>query len=416
MIRTIHRARFVVAEVDHVLANSAVHVADPGRISRIEPWTSPPAALDTEQIDWGDAVILPGLVNAHTHLELTALHGQIAGPRSFADWLRQLIALRRAWTRDQFVQSARAGARMLIASGTTLAGDICAAGVSREALDCENLRKVIFEETLGLDPALREARMSDIRARVEADRANPDGLLVAGVSAHAPYTVSEGLYQDCASLSEYLQIPLATHVAETPEELEFLRSGTGQLRELLQELGAVPPGWTPPGEAPLALLEKLGVLNTSPLLIHCNYVDENALTTILRTRSSVAYCPRSHAYFGHAPHPVRQMLDLGINVALGTDSLASNSSLSMLDELRYLFGVRKDLKAEEILRMATLNGASALGFGGVLGRLRRGYWADMAVLRLPDNISERNLLSQILEGAGDCLATVVCGQIAWRRE
>jgi cytosine/adenosine deaminase-related metal-dependent hydrolase len=109
---------------------------------------------------------------------------------------------------------------------------------------------------------------------------------------------------------------------------------------------------------------------------------------------------------------VRQLLDSGINVALGTDSLASNSSLSMLDEMRYLFGVRKDLKTEEILRMATLNGAAALGLGGVLGRLRRGYWADMTILALPPEVSERRLVAEILEGAGECRATVVGGETA----
>ena len=195
-----------------------------------------------------------------------------------------------------------------------------------------------------------------------------------------------------------------------------MQSGTGDLKDLLERLGALPPGWPAPQAAPVPWLDSLGVLKPSPVLIHCNYVDEESMSRILQTRSSVVYCPRSHAYFGHPPHPVRRMLDLGINVALGTDSLASNASLSMLDEVRYLFGMRKDLKSEEILRMATLNGASALGFGGVLGRLRRGYWADLTILRLPGDIAERNLISQILEGAGDCLATVVCGEIVYRRE
>ncbi len=382
----------------------------------MEPWTSPPATLETELIDWGDAVILPGLVNAHTHLELTDLHGQITAPRSFSDWLRQLISLRRTWCRERFIESTRAGLRMSIASGTTLVGDISAAGVGVQALRGEKLRKVVFEETLGLDPALGATRLTLLEARVEADRNSADTLLTPGVSPHAPYTVSPQLYRDVAGIAERLSLPLATHVAETEEELALLQSGTGDLMELLESLGAMPPGWSAPGMAPVVWLDALGILNVSPVLIHCNYVDEHSMSRILQTRSSVVYCPRSHAYFGHRQHPVRQMLDLGINVALGTDSLASNASLSMLDEVRYLFGGRKDLKSEEILRMATLNGASALGFGGVLGRLRRGYWADLTVLRLPGNVSERNLISQILEGAGDCLATVVCGEIVWRRE
>jgi cytosine/adenosine deaminase-related metal-dependent hydrolase len=137
------------------------------------------------------------------------------------------------------------------------------------------------------------------------------------------------------------------------------------------------------------------------------------MSRILNARCSVVYCPRSHAFFGHDRHPVRELLNMGVNVALGTDSLASNDTLSVLDEMRFLFKSRKDLKGEEILRMATLNGAAALHYGGVLGRLQRGYWADMAVLRLPEGIGTRHLLSRILEGAGECIGTIIQGKIAW---
>jgi cytosine/adenosine deaminase-related metal-dependent hydrolase len=163
-------------------------------------------------------------------------------------------------------------------------------------------------------------------------------------------------------------------------------------------------------------LEVLGVLERSPLLVHCNYVDANSVAAIQKSRCSVVYCPRSHAYFGHEAHPVRQLLDAGVNVALGTDSLASSDSLSLLDEMRFLFRTRKDLRCGEVFQMATLNGAASLHFGGVLGRLRRGYWADMAVLELPSGMGERNLLAQILEGAGECMATIVGGEVVWARD
>ena len=149
---------------------------------------------------------------------------------------------------------------------------------------------------------------------------------------------------------------------------------------------SLPENWTPPGLDPVSYLEQSGVLESPVLLIHCNYLDGDSMRKILSSRSSVVYCPRSHNFFGHTNHPVRELLDLGVNVALGTDSLASNDSLSVLDEMRFLFQSRKDLKAEEIFRMATLNGAAALGFGSTLGRLRRGHWADLTVLRLAEMI------------------------------
>jgi cytosine/adenosine deaminase-related metal-dependent hydrolase len=413
MIRTIHRAKYVLAEADLLLSDAAVSVSDPGRISRVEPWHGPPCSLEAEVVDWGSAVIVPGLVNAHTHLELTRLAGRLTRFESFADWIGQLVAARRSWSRDDYLESARAGARCALASGTTLVGDISASGVSREALAREPLRKVVFEEVLGLLP---ESAAESLRALAERlDRVTPDELLCSGVSPHAPYSVSPELFRAAADVARRRGLPLAVHTAETEGELEFLRSGRGELRALVDRLGALPEGWEPPGVSPVVYFEMLGILDRPAVLAHCNYLDEDSMARICKSRSSVVYCPRSHAFFGHGPHPVRQLLDLGANVALGTDSLASNQSLSMIDEMRFLAGRRRDLRPEEIFRMATLNGAAALGFGGVLGRLRRGYWADMAVLEIPENLAARNLAAQVLEGAGECVATIVRGATAWRR-
>jgi len=193
-----------------------------------------------------------------------------------------------------------------------------------------------------------------------------------------------------------------------------IEQGVDLLRHGQHLVGVV--GWQAPHLEPTAFLESADVLSTTPLLIHCNYLEETAIARILASRASVVHCPRSHAYFGHDPHPVRQLLDAGVNIALGTDSLASNDSLSILDEMRFLHDHRRDLKVEEIFRMATLNGAAALHFGGVIGRLRRGYWADMTVLELPATACGRNLPRLILEGAGECIATVVSGEIAWQRD
>src|SRR5207249_2843443 len=225
-----------------------------------------------------------------------------------------------------------------------------------------------------------------------------DELLTSGATPHAPYSVSPELYRGVSDLARRRRLPLATHTAETKEELEFLKSGTGAIREFLIRLNALPEGWIPPGLDAVSYLESLGVLEQPALLIHCNYLDPDSLARLLRSRSSVVYCPRSHEFFRHVDHPVRSLLDLGVNVALGTDSLASNDTLSVLDEMRFLYKNRKDLKVDEILRMATLNGAAALGFGGTVGRLRRGYWADMAVLNLPDHLDAKYLTAQILEG------------------
>jgi len=414
MIRTIHRARFVLAEADLLLQDAAVHVCDPGRISRIEPSHTRPSGPDVRVIDWGRAIIMPGLVNSHTHLELSLLAARIRETTSFVEWLSQVVQERRDWTPERYVESVRVGASMALRSGTTLVADISASGLSRQALLTERIRRTVFEEAVALAPERAAESVAALEQRLQ--EAEPDPLTTLGVSPHAPYSVSPKLYRELAALAHRRGILMSTHAAETREELEFLKSGTGPFTGFLCSLGSLPAGWSPPKLDPIPYLEVLGILEESPLLVHCNYLDPHSMAIIQRTRSSIAFCPRSHAYFGHENHPVRQCLDLGINVALGTDSLASNDSLSMIDEMRFLNRTRRDLKCEEIFRMATLNGATALNLGRVLGRVRRGFWADMTVLKLPAEAGGRNLLAQILEGAGECIATIVKGEIVWQRD
>jgi cytosine/adenosine deaminase-related metal-dependent hydrolase len=413
MIRTVHTAKYVLAEPGILLRNAAVHISDPGRITRVEPWHGPPPNLETRLMDWGPAIILPGLVNAHTHLELTRVRKQAQKPACFTAWLSMLLRERKGWTREDYLDATRRGAQLALASGTTLLGDISASGVSWEALKAEKLRKVVFEEVTALQPE-RAIEMESALAR-RLVQVVPDGLLTSGVSPHAPYSVSPELFRKVADLARRRGLLVATHVAETMPELEFLRSGRGEFRDFLVSLDALPSAWQPPDCTPVLFLEKLGILERPGIMIHCNYLDSDSMARILASSWSVVCCPRSHAFFGHAPHPVRQLLDMGINIALGTDSLASNESLSILEEMRFLYQTRKDLKCDEIIRMATLNGAVALDFGGVLGRLRRGYWADMTVLRLPEDLSDRHVEAQILEGAGECLATIVQGEIVWTK-
>jgi cytosine/adenosine deaminase-related metal-dependent hydrolase len=414
MIRTIHKARFVLAEPDLVLQDAAVHVCDPGRICRVEPWHGKPRGLDVEVTDWGSSVIIPGLINAHTHLELTRLHRVLSGTGSFTEWLSQVIHRRRDWKREDYADSARKGARLALSSGTTLVGDVSASGVTRKALSGTRLRRVIFEETLGLAPEGCAQALASLESRIEVDR--PDPLLTTGLSPHAPYSVSPQLFRGVAELARQRAMPIATHLAETKAELELLQTGTGEFVEFLSRLAVLPAAWSPPGQTPVQYIDGLGLMDLRPLLIHCNYLDADSIARVLQRRCSVVYCPRSHFFFKHEMHPVRQLLDAGINIAIGTDSLASNDSLSMLDEMRHVFRTRKDLKSGEIFRMATLNAASALGFGGVLGRLRRGYWADMAIISLPQDANAKHLVTEIIEGAGECAATIVQGGIAWQRD
>jgi cytosine/adenosine deaminase-related metal-dependent hydrolase len=413
MLKTAHKARYVLAEPGLLLKDAIVYVSQNGRISRVETWHGRSMSRGAEIIDWGPAIILPGLINSHAHLELTSLHARLTRFDSFADWILQLIRLRKLWTDEDFIASAREGARLSLASGTTLVADITSSGVGWQATRGQNLRRIVFEELIALDPGRADQVLQQMRHLFQA--AASTTLQMHGISPHAPYSVSSELYRRAGEEARNSGMLLATHAAETRAEIEFLKKGTGEFKRFLEEIDALPAAWKPPEMAPIPYLDAAGVLGPSCLLIHCNYLDPEATDIIRNTGTSVVYCPRSHEFFGHEGHPIRQLLDAGINVALGTDSLASNSSLSMIDEMRFLYRRRNDLKSEEIFKMATINGAAALGFGGMLGRLKQGYWADMTVLDFPQKHKPRNMLDQILQGRGECIATVVQGRLSWRK-
>ncbi|MDR0843154.1 MAG: amidohydrolase family protein [Acidobacteriota bacterium] len=436
--RWVHRARFVMSQPERVLENAAVCVGADGRILRVRQIgqagvygglrataTTEAEAGETETIDWGDAVLLPGLVNAHAHLELTALGGRLTRFDSFTDWALRLIRDRREWSPEEYRASTREGAHLALASGTTLVGDISSSGFGWGAVSGASVRsprRVVFEETLGLTPELADAAIGKVRELFhqadQADRRESQPLQIHAVSPHAPYSTSGELYRKAAEFVRsrnavsggFCRCPWTTHVAETLGELRFFETGEGEFREFLQRLGALPDNWVPPKTHPVVWLDGMNLLGSSCLLAHCNYLDDGAIGRIARSRARVVYCPRSHAFFGHEnQHPIRRLLDAGVPVALGTDSLASNDSLGMLDEMRFLRTRRKDLAPEEIFRAATSDGAAALGFAGNLGCLEPGYFADMAVLQLPPNVKSEHLPAQILEGAGQVCGAIING-------
>ncbi|MBN2320203.1 MAG: amidohydrolase family protein [Acidobacteria bacterium] len=411
--KIIHRAKYILPDPYTFLKNGAIEITEDGRIASIAPWRELSGPAGNGAVDWGAAIIMPGLVNAHVHMELTSLHNCLPQFHSFTDWLSQLIAKRQAWNLEHFRSSIREGIAQSLAAGTTTVGDVSSSGISRDLTSDSPLRKVIFEESIAFSPDLAVEKIADINRTL--DNSKSGDLYEPGVSPHAPYTVSGDLYRGLAELARRRRLPLATHTAETEEEIQFLRNGTGEFRNFLNAMGLIPPGWKAPGLDPIPYLHSLGVLGTNCLLIHCNYLDRDSIKLVAGSHSSIVYCPRSHAFFRHRRHPIRDLLDAGINVALGTDSLASNKTLSMLDELRFLYKERKDLKSEEIMQAATLNGAKALGFGNRLGTLKSGNLADMTILEVPPDMGISNAPDRILEGAGECIGTIVGGRISWQK-
>lgn len=323
-----------------------------------------PHGTRTPDFDLGNVAILPGFVNAHTHLDLTGARGQCPPTPDFTQWLRQVIAFRRSRTTEQVQADIAAGIAECLRFGTTLIGDISAAGASFASLAQSRCRFVVFYELLGLTEERAKQCWAEATKWLPFDLVRSPGARC--ISLHAPYSVRAMLY----SIMRKSTAPTTTHLAETRAELELLRSHTGPFVDFLKELNV----WDPDG----LIADPLDVIHNLPrgIFVHCNYLD--AATPFLPTQS-VVVCPRTHAAFGHPHHPFPKMK---VRAALGTDSLASNPDLDILAEARFLRRHYPEVAPATLLRMLTLNGAEALGFDAETGSLTPGKSADLVVLPL----------------------------------
>lgn len=339
--------------------------------------TVEPRGARTADIDLGNAAIIPGLVNPHTHLDLSGARGLIppTDPKHFTDWLRGVIAYRRSRTSEQVNEEIAAGLAECLRFGTTLIGDIAAGGRSRGMLAAAPVRSVVFREMIGLMSGGQDAYFSTRAWLLES--ANSSHSRQA-VSPHAPYSVARMLFVLAEKLCREFDRPYALHLAESPGETELIEKRTGSFTDFLDEVAL----WDSQSLVS-AFDELLGYCRfpQPKLFIHCNYLPRNAAMPV---NSAVVYCPRTHAAFGHPPHPFREFQARGVRVCLGTDSLASNPDLDVLAEARFVHDRYPDVPGDVLLKMITLGGAAALGWADETGSLDEGKSADFVAIPLPD--------------------------------
>jgi cytosine/adenosine deaminase-related metal-dependent hydrolase len=381
MIR--YHARWVLPITAPPIAAGTVAV-DRERIVYVGTAAGAPPGSD---VDLGNVLLLPGLVNAHCHLELTGMRGFLEGV-DFGDWILRLATAKRAvlTSLDMLVDAARLGIAEGVRAGITTYGDTCHSAAVLSALrDC-GVRGIMYQEVFGPDPAQCEASMAELREQVAAARTLETPLVRVGVSPHAPYTVSDELYQATTRFALDERLPMALHIAEAELESQLVEQGRGRFAEGLRARGITV---RPRAQSSVALLERLGVLEASPLLIHCVRVAADDVERIARSNSAVAHCPAANAKLGHGIAPVRELLDVGVRVGLGSDSVASNNRMDLLEEARLaaLFqrarlGRHDAVTTGEALRLATLSGAEALGLGDRIGSLEPGKDADLAAFSL----------------------------------
>lgn len=414
-------ADYVLPIASEPIRDGAIAI-DRGRIAAVGERSSILREYTTAEIeDFGEAAILPGFVNCHSHLEITAMRGALDDvEHDFRSWLLKLNGLRAAMSEAEIMAAARDGAIEGVRAGVTCFGDIGRVGAAGvEALKSVGLRGVVFQET-EFSPDNRTAAddFNAIREKFENLRRSSSELVEVGISPHSPYTVSSRLFGLLAEFARAEDVKITIHAAESVEEGELMRRGTGFFTEIYKKFGVE---WNSPGMSSIEYLESTGILETKPLLAHCVRVTDADIEIIANNGASVAHCPKSNAKFGHGYAPLEKFLKAGIAVGLGSDSVASNNVCDLMEESRFAaFAARNRLgrngfiSAREALEAATFGGAKVLGLDHLIGTLEPGKRADVAVISLAHQaqqpINDIHAAIVFSSNGRDVIATMVNGE------
>jgi len=408
---TIYSARWVVPVSAAPIENGAVAV-EGQRIAGVGPHAEIVAKFPDHKLEsFGDAIILPGLVNLHTHLELTAMRSYLENEETdFFAWLRKLTVARlELMTPDDIRVSATWGACEAVRAGITCVGDASDAGMmGMMALRDVGLRGVVYQESFGPDARLAQENFEKVKTKVDQLRTVETELVRVGVSPHAPYTVCGPQLELIAEFASTEKLPLMMHAAESAAEEIFVREGCGAFAEGLARRSIE---WKAPGVSTIQYLKQAGVLDVKPLLAHCIRVDDRDIETLRDTDSKVAHCPKSNAKLGHGRAPFARFLEAGIAVGFGSDSVASNNTCDILEEARFATLMARAgggfVPGADALRVATF------GRG-----LNDGALADLAVVSLTgvhQLPSYDPIATLIFASSGrDVIMTVVAGREVYR--
>jgi cytosine/adenosine deaminase-related metal-dependent hydrolase len=389
----------VLPIVDHPIRDGWVTVAA-GRVIAVGSGR-PPDGPGVEVRDLGQSVLLPGLVNAHTHLELSWLWGKVPPAPSLPDWVSDLMGQRFAREGGDDRAPIRQAIIDALEAGTAAVGDVANTPASQEALALSKLRAVVFREVVGFNPADPEALLASAGADAGAHHT---ARVPVHVVPHAPYSVSPEVLRLLALRGAQRPGTICSvHVGESPDEIEFLRTGGGRWRDVLDRRHAWNPRWTPPGCGPVEYLDSLGLVGPTLLAVHCVQCTDAELARLAQARATIVTCPRSNVWVGVGSPPAARFYASGAHVAIGTDSLASASDLNLFSELAALHALAPQVPPRRLLESATRIGAEALGYRD-LGIIAPGARARLIAVDLPDGVHD--VEAHLVEG-------VHPSQVAW---
>jgi aminodeoxyfutalosine deaminase len=385
----VYAAKHLLPVASTPIQNGAVSVHD-GKIVAVGRRKDVVKAHPGAEVrDLGEAVIIPGLVNAHTHVELSFMNGEPPAGGTYMTWLRDLVARRSAVDSASAAEAAAHTIDAMALRGTVAVGDVANGTWAAPLLARSGLFGLAFHELFGFRAADAETILGAAALRLEAIDADADvraarGRLDNVLTPHAAHTTSHPLLKALGGRAVASGEVLSIHVAESEEETQFLRDGTGPFKDFLIEREAWEAGWKAPGMTPVAYLDRLGVLTPRTLAVHCIHIDHQDLSRLQARGVTVVTCPRSNQRLGVGKAPVTKLLASGIPVALGTDSLASAPDADVFTEVAHLRQEHPGLSPAAALRIATLNGARALGLASQLGSIEAGKWASLTVVGLND--------------------------------
>jgi aminodeoxyfutalosine deaminase len=379
-----YTAEWVLPMTGEPRHRASISIED-GRIAAIG------ATVPAGAVNLGRMAVMPALVNAHTHLELSYLRGRVPRTERFLDWIRTVMTARRQYpdpAHPEIIDAARSAIAEAHTSGTGLVGDISNTLVTAPLLSEAPVSAQIFYELLRFNASDAESMTREARAKADA-AADPDRDVRVSLAPHAPYSVSPALF---AALRGDLDARpgqvSSVHLGESPEETEFIRRGSGPWRVLLEELGVWTDAWAAPGTSPVAYLEQIGFLDRRVLAVHGVQFDGDDLGRLRARDMTIVSCPRSNQYVGVGAPPLEAFYAMNVNVALGTDSLASAPDLNMFAELAEARRLAPRVSARTLLESATRYGAAALGFEDDYGTLEVGKRAQVIAVAVPSDVSD----------------------------
>lgn len=393
------RSRFVVPMMGEPIENGAVAI-EGNKIIAVGRFEEVKAHYRGEVLDLGEQALLPGLINAHCHLDYTMLRGRISPPSSFSEWIQAINTEKDSLTAQDYVASIKEGFAEAQNFGTTTIANLIAFPELIREIE-EPIRTWWFGELIDVRTPDRAESIADVA--VESLKSAKHW----GLAPHAPFTASARLYARCQEIARRENILLTTHLAESREEMQMFRDANGPAFEFLKSIGR--PMEDCGSETPLSILIRRHEIDERWIIAHLNELTEGDFDLLGRAaKFHIAHCPRSHSFLGHAPFALKKLRALGFNICLGTDSLASNSSLSLFSEMRELQRQEPELTPREILEMATVNAARALGQSEALGIIAPGFAADL--IAIPFAQTGADIFEAIVAFEGQMPWMMVAGQ------